>query len=105
MKGPLNGPIKAIVFLYFLDFSGPYEPGPGPHEGETLQEKRTFPFYCNAFLSKIVDLHTNTKSSDSFNVFFRFLAAEIRFRTIMKLPQRASFGTKTCSFRTSVTLP
>ena len=41
---------------------------------------------------------------DGFNVFFRFMA-EIRFRTIMKLHQKASFGTKTCSVRTSITLP
>ena len=48
------------------------------------------------------DLHVTF--FDRFNVFFRFLA-EIRFRTIMKLPQKASFGTKTCSFGTSITLP
>ena len=41
---------------------------------------------------------------NSFNMFFRFLA-EIRFRTIMKIPQKATSRTKTCSFRASVTLP
>ena len=41
---------------------------------------------------------------DRFDVFFRFLA-EKRFRTIMKLPQKASSRTQTCSFGTSVTLP
>ena len=40
----------------------------------------------------------------SFNMFFRFLA-EKRFKTIMKLPQKASFGTNMCSFGTSITLP
>ena len=41
---------------------------------------------------------------DSFKVFFRFLT-KIRFRTIMELPQKAISRTRTCSFRTSVTLP
>ena len=35
----------------------------------------------------------------SFTVFFRF-GAEICFRTIMKLPQKGSFGTTTFSFDT-----
>ena len=38
------------------------------------------------------------------NVFFRFLA-EIRFRTMIKLPQKASSRTQMCSFGTSCTLP
>ena len=37
-------------------------------------------------------------------LFLKFLA-EIHFRTIMKLPQKASFGTKMCRFGTSITLP
>ena len=41
---------------------------------------------------------------DSCHVFFRFLA-EMCFRTIMKLPQKAGSRTWTCSFGTSVTLP
>ena len=41
---------------------------------------------------------------NSFNMFLRFLVG-IRFRTMMKLPQKASFGTNTCSFGTSITLP
>ena len=41
---------------------------------------------------------------DCFKVLFRFLADK-SFITIMKLPQQASFGTKTCSFRASITLP
>ena len=57
--------------------------------------------------------HSSQKSSSSdlyiaffdvFFVFFRFLA-EIRFRTIMKLPPKASSRNKPCSFGTSVTLP
>ena len=39
------------------------------------------------FRSKIVIFHANTTFYNSFNVFFRFLA-EIRFRTIMKLPEK-----------------
>ena len=45
----------------------------------------------------------NTTNFDSFNVFFRFLA-ERRFREIMKLSEKASVGTKTCSFGTFITL-
>ena len=56
------------------------------------------------FFSKIVVIDLHTIFFDGFSVFFRFLA-EIRFRTIMKLPQKASSRTKTCSFDTSVTLP
>ena len=41
---------------------------------------------------------------DSLHMFFRFLAEE-RFGTIMKLCQKASFGTNMCSFGTSITLP
>ena len=41
---------------------------------------------------------------DSFNLFFRFLA-EIHFRTIMQLPRKLSFETKTYSFGASITLP
>ena len=83
---------------------GPYGPGPGPYEGENLQEKHTFLFYTHFYKKKIVVYDTNTMFLYSFNVFFRFLV-EIRLRTIMKLPQQASFGTKTCSFGTSITLP
>ena len=48
--------------------------------------------------------HVNSMFVDSFNVLFRFLA-EICFRAIIKLPQKASLGTKACSFGTSITLP
>ena len=58
----------------------------------------------NTFFSEITVFDLHMALSDIFNVFFRFLA-EIRFRTIMKLPQKASSRTKTCSFGTSVTLP
>ena len=37
----------------------------------------------------------DARSVRNFNLFYRFLT-EIRFRTIMKLPQEASFGTKMC---------
>ena len=81
----------------------PYRPGLGPYEGETLQEKHPL-FSLNASLSKIVFLNFHMAFIDNLNVDFRFLA-EIRFRTIMKLPQKGSSRTKTCSFGTSVTLP
>ena len=61
--------------------------------------------FRKAFFSDIVVYdHLHIEFFNGFNVFFRFLA-EIRFRTIMKLPQKASSRTKTCSFGTSVTLP
>ena len=61
-------------------------------------------FLSNAFFSNIVVFDLHIVFFYGFNVFFRFLA-EIRFRTIMKLPQKASSRTKTCSLDTSVTLP
>ena len=62
-----------------------------------------FFLYIAHFLkNRRFDLHVTF--FDSFNLFFRFLA-EIRFRTIIKLPQKASCRTKTCSFGTSVILP
>ena len=64
--------------------------------------KSTF-FVPHSFM-KIVVYDINTASFYSVNVFFRFLA-EIRFRTIMKLPQKASFVTEMYSFGTSITLP
>jgi len=78
---------------------GPYGPGPGPYEGETVQEKNMANIFKNIFV-----FNANTTLFDSFKVFFRFLI-EIRFRTIAKLPQKTSFGTKLSSFGTSITLP
>ena len=63
---------------------GLYGPGPGPYEGETLQEKR---ICSSTFLLKIVVFDLHMTFFDSFNVFFRFLT-EIRFRTIMKLTKK-----------------
>ena len=103
----LKGRIKGNRLHIFWDFSGPYGPirthmtGPGPYEGETLQEKRIVLFTC---LSKNVAFDTHTIVFESLNSFFIFLT-EIRFRSMMKLPQNASFGTKAISFGTSVTLP
>ena len=77
--------------------------GPGPYEGETLQKKRTF-LFRRISINIIVAFDANAAFVNSFNVFSRFLA-EIGFRTIMKLSQKASFGTKACSFGTSITLP
>ena len=58
----------------------------------------------DAFSLRIIVFDINTTYFDSFIVLFRYLA-EIQFRTIMKLHQKASFGTQTCSFVTSITLP
>ena len=105
---PLRHLLKQIVYVYFFDFSGPYGPiwarmGPA----RALEEREKFRknyFLRNTCLSKIVVVDIHVTFLNGFNLFFRFLA-EIRFRTIMKLPQKASSRTKTCSFRTSVTLP
>ena len=61
-------------------------------------------FLRNAFLSKIAVLDFHMALFYSFHVFFGFLA-EICFRTIAKLPQKASSRTQTCSFGASCTLP
>ena len=94
---------------FFFDFSGPYGPirarmGPARtlEEREKIRKKRTF-FLRNtsqksSFLTSIIF------SFDSFNVLLRFLA-EIRLRTILKSPQKASSRPKTCKFRTTCTLP
>ena len=78
----------------------------GPARALEEREKfRTNTFFAqHTFFSKIVVLDPHMALFDSFSVFLRFLA-EIRYRTMMKLPQKASSRTKTCSFRTSVTLP
>ena len=79
---------------------GPYGPGPGLWWAGKVREKRI----VKCFFPQIVVFDLHMAFFDSFNVFFRFLA-EIRFRLMMKLPQKASSRTQTCSFRTSVTLP
>ena len=53
-------------------------------------------FCFNASLSKIVVCDLHMMFFDNFTVLFRFLADK-HFRTIMKLPQKTSFGTKPCS--------
>ena len=50
---------------------GPYGPGPGPYEGETLQEKRIF---SNAFSLKIIVFDLHMAFFDSFNVLMSLLA-------------------------------
>ena len=52
---------------------------------------------------KIIVFDISTAFFDSFKMFFSILA-EIRLRTIMKLPQKASLGTNKRSFGTSITL-
>ena len=112
MQGPLKAPSKAISLRIFGDFSGPYglirgrmgRTGPA----RALEEREKF--WKNVFfifkyrLPKIVVFNIHMPFFDGSNVFFRFLV-EMRFRTILKLPQKASSRTKTCSFGTSCTLP
>ena len=74
---------------------GPYGPGPGPWRAGKVEEKCMF-LFPNTFLSTIVVFYILVIFVASFHVFFRFLA-EIRFSKIMKLPQKAGFGTKACS--------
>ena len=62
MIGPLESLIKGNCFRIFGDFTGPYGPirvrmgpygpGPGQYEGETLQENHTFSLHT--FFTEIV---------------------------------------------------
>ena len=61
-------------------------------------------FLCNTVFSKIVDFDLQITFFDGQTVFLRFLA-EIRLRTLIKSPQKASSRPKTCKFRTTRTLP
>ncbi len=61
-------------------------------------------FLRNTIFSTIVVFDIHTAFFDGFNVFFRFLA-EIRFRTPIKSPQKATSRPMSCKFRTTCTLP
>ena len=61
---------------------------------ETSQENTSF---LNAFLRKNYIFGLQTMFFDGFNVLMSFLAQKW-YRTVMKSPQKASFGTKTCSY-------
>ena len=100
-----------IVYVFFGDLSSPYGPirahmGPARalEEREKFRKKIFFAQHMCFFSSKIVDFNLHMTLVYRFNVFFRFLT-EIRFRTIMKLPQKTNSETKMCSSRTPVTLP
>ena len=103
MIGPLKGPIQDNFSRILFGNLRTIWTHMGPYEGEALQEKRTLSF-SNTFLGKIIVFDLHIAFFDSVNVFFMFLA-EICFRTIMKLLQKASLGTKARSFGTSITLP
>ena len=97
---PLKKSYGIAFLMHFYAIFGPIWARPGPVWGRNPPRKTTFLlitlfFIPNRFkwIQRFVD-----------NVFFRFLAA-IRLRSIIKLPQQASFGTKMCSFGTSITLP
>ena len=66
--------------------------------------KKTYFFSSNTFFSKIVVFDLQTTFFDGKTVFFRFLA-EIRLRTLIKSPQKASSRPISCKFRTTCTLP
>ena len=93
--------------MYFSPFIGPIRAHTGP--ARALDEREKFKKKCTLVvqthsLSKIVAFDLYVACLDRFNLFFRFLA-EMHFRTIMKLPQKTSFGANMYSFGTSVTLP
>ena len=110
---PFKGTYKGDLFLYFFRFfgpiwahKGPYRPIGGPYRpvwarmgpARALEERessgKTHIFcYVTILSSKINVLDLHIVFFDGFNLFFRLLA-EIRFRTIMKLPQKTSSGTK-----------
>ena len=94
--------------MYFWGFfgsiwahEGPYRPvwartGPARAREEREKFRRNAPFFLrNTFFSKIVAFDLHITFLYGFNVFFRFLA-EIRFRTMIKSPQKASSRPKTC---------
>ena len=92
-------------FIYFWEFFGSIWAHMGPARAcMRAKSSRKIIFVFNTFCYKSLFLTSIYDVFYSFNVFFRFLA-EIRFRTIMKLHEKASFGTKACSFGTSITLP
>ena len=76
----------------------------GPARDLDEREKLRENIFFKCMFIKIIVFDLHITFFDSLNMFFRF-QAEIRFRTIMKLPQAASFETKPCSFGTSITLP
>ena len=65
--------------------------------------KKTFVF-SNTFFSKSIVVDLQTTFFDGKTVFFKFLA-EIRLRTPIKSPQKASSRPKMCKFRATCTLP
>ena len=60
-------------------------------------------FKNDTFSQEVVASDLQTTFFDGKTVFFRFLA-EIRLRTPIKSPQKASSRPKTCKFRTTCTL-
>ena len=78
--------------------------GPARALEEREKFKKNTHFFKHMFIKTIVVSDLYMTFFNGFYVFFRFLA-EIRFRTIMKLPQKTNSRTKMCSFGTSITLP
>ena len=75
---------------------GPVWAHMGPARALEKRKKiwKVAPLFCPThFVSKIVVFDLQTMFFDGFHVFFTFLA-EIRFRTIMKLPQKTNLETK-----------
>ena len=108
---------KDNLLKHFLGFFGPMWAHKGPygplwaHMGpaRALEERekcrKNIPFsHVTHFHQKSLFFDLQTAFFDGFNVLFRFLA-EIRLRTIIKSPQKASSRPITCKFRTTCTLP
>ena len=76
----------------------------GPTRALEEQDKlNKYIFYVTHF-SEIVIFDLQTTFLDGKTVFFRFLA-EIRLRTLINSPQKASSRPKTYKFHTTCTLP
>ena len=112
MIGPLKGPVEGKCTRIFWNSSGPYPiwararmgPARARMRAKSSRNNQLFFLLFKRMFIKNLRFWPPYHVFHSFNLFLRFLA-EIRFRTIMTLPQKAFSRTKMCSFRTSVTLP
>ena len=113
--GPQPGPgptSKAICLRIFLDFSGLYGPirahmgpyGPGPLKSRKGSEK-THIFVEQHFFSQKSLFLTSRQHFLMEKPCSSGYLAQIRLRTLIKSPQKASSRPNTCKFRTTCTLP
>ena len=71
-------------------------PGPGPWRAGKVQEKRIPFFFEHIFTKENIVFGLQTTVFYGFSMLLSFLAEKC-YRTIMKSPQKPSFGTKMCS--------